>query len=99
LRRKSMYWPSIQLVRKAAQIPYVGESKRMKYLYVCGDCQGAFPSTQCAVHHIVECGTLTSFEDLPEFVRKLFCNSEGLILLCDTCHDKRHPKKSKDGTL
>lgn len=95
LRRKSMYWFSIQVVRKAAQIPYVGESKRMKYLYVCGDCKTAVPSTGGAVHHLVECGSLNSFEDLPEFTRKLFCNSDGLIFLCNFCHSLRHPKEIK----
>lgn len=94
LRRKSMYWPCIQKARKAAQIPYVGPSKRLKYLYVCADCGGAFPSVQCNVHHQEECGSLKSFEDIGEFVRKLFCDSEFLIVLCSECHDKRHNKNS-----
>lgn len=93
LRRKSMYWPSIQKARKAAQIPYIGENKRLKYLYVCADCSEAFPSSQCQIHHLEECGSLSSFEDIGEFVRKLFCNSDKLICICKSCHDKRH----KDG--
>jgi hypothetical protein len=92
LRRKSMYWPSISKVRKAAQIPYTGPNKRMKYLYVCGECGEAKPSVECNVHHKMECGSLSSFDDIGGFVERLFCNSDGLILLCNVCHSAHHKK-------
>lgn len=95
LRRKSMYWKPIFKVRKAAQIPYIGPNKRRKYSYVCQSCKGVFSDKECAVHHINEVGTLTCFEDLPNFVRNLFCEEEGLILICNGCHDKVHNKNQK----
>lgn len=92
LRRKSMYWPSIQNARKAAQVPYNGPNKRMKYLYTCADCFENFPAKECHIHHLEECGSLTSFEDIGEFVKKLFCNSDKLVCLCEDCHKNRHNK-------
>jgi hypothetical protein len=46
------------------------------------------------VDHIVECGSLRRFEDLPGFTERLFCEKEGLQILCRRCHgEKRKHKK------
>lgn len=39
--------------------------------------------------HIEPVGTLTSFDDLPAFVEKLFCGIEGLQVLCDADHQEK----------
>jgi len=96
LRRKSMLaWKPISKVRNANRVPYIGPNKRRKYSYICSECSGEFEGTSVAVHHKVECGTLTCFEDLPGFVQRLFVEEEGLILLCNSCHQAKHPKKEK----
>ena len=87
-----MYWKPVAQVRKEAQVPYKGPNKKRKFSYVCNDCKKEFAATSVAVHHIVEAGTLSSFDDLPSFVEKLFVEKEGLVLLCNKCHDKRHGK-------
>ncbi len=49
----------------------------------------------CEVDHLVECGSLRSFEDLSGFTERLFCGAEGLRVLCKPCHhEKTHAKKS-----
>jgi hypothetical protein len=93
LRRKSMYWRPIGEVRNACRIPYKGPNKRRKWSYICSGCKGVFEHSQVAVHHIEECGTLTKYEDLPGFVQRLFCEKDGLILLCGKCHDDKHKTK------
>ena len=92
LRRKSMYWKSIQIAKKRAQIPYTGTNKRRKYAYICEHCGKETIGSDIAVHHKVECGSLNSFNDLPGFVERLFCNSDGLEVICKACHDAYHNK-------
>lgn len=45
--------------------------------------------SDACVDHINPCGTLKSFEDVRGFVERLFCEAEGLRLLCEECHQKQ----------
>jgi len=92
LRKSSIYWKPISQVRKEAQVLYKGPNKRRKYSYICSSCKKEYPATEINVHHKIECGSLKSFEDLPGFVERLFCEKESLCVLCKTCHDKEHEK-------
>ena len=93
LRKASIYWKPISQVRKDAQVPYKGANKRRKYSYVCSSCKKEYPATEINVHHKIECGSLKSFEDLPGFVERLFCEKEFLCVLCKNCHDEEHKKE------
>lgn len=92
LRKASITWKPISEVRKEARVPYTGKDKRRKYLYTCSVCHKDYKAEETNVHHIIECGSLNSFEDLSEFAKKLFVEKEGLMLVCNTCHDKIHNK-------
>lgn len=93
LRKRAMRgWKPISDVRNRARISYVGENKRRKYSYICEECGGEFDGKQVAVHHIEECGSLTCAADLEGFVERLFCEVDGLALLCSKCHNKKHEK-------
>ncbi len=92
-RRKSMYWKPISATKNAAKIPYIGPNKRRKFSYVCNRCKGEFDSKQVNVHHKIPCGTMTSFEDISQFVKNLFVEKDLLELLCTDCHNKEHSKK------
>jgi len=94
LRRASLHWRPISQAKKEAQIPYIGPNKRRKYSYVCAECKGEFASTEINVHHNIECGNLKSFDDLPGFTERLFCEKQFLSVLCKTCHDQIHGIKS-----
>ncbi len=83
LRKMSIAWKPIQIVKKAAKIPYKGPNKRRRFSYVCSNCGNAVSDKECAVHHIIPAGSLKSFEDLPGFCERLFVEKHGLILLCD----------------
>ena len=41
------------------------------------------------VDHIVSCGSLRSFEDLPGFTERLLCETSGLQVVCKKCHQKK----------
>ena len=92
LRKASMYWKPISQVRKEAQVDYKGPNKRRKYSYVCSSCKKEYASTEINVHHKLECGSLKTFDDLPGFVERLFCEKELLSVLCKNCHNEEHGK-------
>ena len=54
--------------------------------YVCAACDGWFGSSQVEVDHIVPAGALKSYEDLPGFVERMFCEKQGFQVLCKDCH-------------
>lgn len=98
LRQKSRYWYPITVCKLRAREKYGGPNKRRKWLYRCEECHQLFDIKEVASHHIEECGSLRSFEDLVEFVKRLFCDSDKLRLLCNNCHLKEHKKREEDDT-
>lgn len=89
LRQKSRWWKPISECKRLSRRRYSGPNKRQKWEYQCNECKNWFNDKQVAVDHIVPCGTLKSAEDLPGFVTKLFCEIDGLQVLCDTCHNQK----------
>ena len=57
--------------------------------YKCADCAGLFKSGEVEVDHKIPCGSLKTFEDLPRFVENLYCEPDGLRVLCKPCHQVR----------
>jgi len=99
LRKRTMYWKPITTCRNRSRIPYTGPNKLRKWTYVCEGCKGHFMGTEIAVHHKIPAGTLTKFEDLPGFVKRLFCDSKDLMVVCTvgkngkkSCHELEHEK-------
>jgi hypothetical protein len=87
LRRKTMYWKPITECKLNARRPYKGENKRQKYEYQCNECKEWFKGDDVAVDHIIGAGELNNYDDLPGFVKRLFCEVQGLQVLCQCCHD------------
>ena len=95
LRRISMKWKPRSEAKNAARRDYTGENKRRKYEYQCATCEEWFAGKDVQVDHIVPCGTLSAFDDLPDFVEKLFCEKDGFRTLCKPCHQKITNKTRK----
>jgi len=89
LRQKSRFWKPITECKMKARRAYKGPSKRQKFEYQCNSCKVWFPEKQINVDHIVPAGSLNSSKDLPGFVERLFCEVDGLQVLCEKCHDKK----------
>ena len=83
LRSAVNRYPVKHVAKKRAARQKKG-GKRFEYL--CAECNKYYPNSQVEVDHIVPAGTLRSYEDLPKFVENLFCEPEGLQVLCKTCH-------------
>lgn len=87
LRSASRYWkPAMKCLENASR-PYVGADKRKKKEYQCANCKQWCIRSKVEVNHIFECGTLRDYEDVPEFLTRLFCEDvNGYEVLCKECH-------------
>ena len=81
LRSAFMKWPAKHTAKEKAKV-ITEEGARWK----CAACKELFLSGQVQVDHIVECGSLKTFDDLPGFVERMFCEAPGFQVLCKTCH-------------
>ena len=89
LRQKSRWWKPITQCKLKARRAYKGPNKRQKFEYQCNECQQWFADKHVNVDHITPAGTLRCANDLPGFVERLFCEIDGLQVLCSKCHDKK----------
>ena len=71
------------------------DGKRHKYEYLCASCKKWYMSKQVHVDHIVPCGSLKTYKDLPKFVETLFCEADNLQILCTDCHKKKTAEERK----
>lgn len=87
LRKASRWYKPIQECKMKARRPYKGLKKLQKWEYQCVECKGWFMEKNMSCDHIIECGSLNSFDDIPEFCKKLFVEVDGLQMLCKEHHD------------
>lgn len=86
LRSKAQRWPPRYEVLAGAKRKYEGDNKRQKFEYLCSLCNRYHPQKDIEVDHIIPCGALSSFDDLPGFVERMFCGKDGLRVVCKPCH-------------
>lgn len=70
------------------------KNPRLKWEFQCNHCRGWHAQKNVEVNHKVPCGRLSSYEDLPGFVERLFCEKDGLEVVCKPCH-QQFTKESK----
>lgn len=86
LRSKFSRYPvKFQVLRDASRSA-VTTARGRKWEYQCAICLEWHVQANVEVDHIVPCGTLKCYADLPGFVERLFCASEGLRVVCKPCH-------------
>ena len=96
LRQMHMRWPA-----KYAYQSWVRRDKppgtvgKHKYEYQCAECGEWFPKKLIQIDHIVPCGSLKTFDDLPGFVERMFCEPSGYQCLCLVCHEKKTDEDRK----
>ena len=103
LRSASIRWPPKADALRDSRIPYMGvDNPRQKWQYPCHQCGEWFMGKEVQADHIVPCGSLRCFADLPGFVERMFCEQEGFRILCKPCHktvtaaERARVKDSKD---
>lgn len=87
LRSISRKYPPLYQALAAAKKPYKGDNPRQKFCYECTKCKNTFPAKEVAIDHRVDCGSMKGWEDVQGFMQRLFCDANGLDVLCHTCHD------------
>lgn len=89
LRQKSRWWKPIWEAKQAARRRYRWLNKRQLREYQCNCCKEWVADKDCQVDHIIECGSLTCSADVPGFIERLFCEVDGLQIMCTKCHNKK----------
>ena len=87
LRNKSRFWKPIQECKQLHKRKSQSLNRKLKFEYQCSECKDWFPEKEIDVDHIFAAGSLNKADDLPGFVERLFCEVDGLQLLCKkACH-------------
>lgn len=81
LRKRSMFWKPVQECKKAARV------SRGKYL--CALCGSIVSNKEAKIDHIEPVKPLDGHDSWDGVTDRLFCEIDGLQLLCSTCHDKK----------
>mgnify|MGYP002132199321 CR=1 FL=1 len=90
LRSASQRWPPRYRVLKDAFIekrinPATG---RLAGFYKCNACLQQFTQSNVEVNHIIPVVPITGFDSWDNIINRLFCEQEGLEVLCRPCHKK-----------
>jgi hypothetical protein len=93
LRQLSRRWPPIHKAADERKRRNESGNKKFKWQYQCDCCREWYYRKEVQVDHIVPCGTLKSFADLSVFADRLFCESDGLRVLCFKCHLERRKEQ------
>lgn len=93
LRRGTLKWQPRNIALKSSRRPNQSENKRLKWEFQCSKCSEWHPRKGVELDHIIPAGSLKSFDDLPGFVERLFCEADGFELLCVACHQAKTHKK------
>jgi hypothetical protein len=89
LRRAFTRWPPNYAARKDARQTYSGPNKRQQWQFKCALCGGWWMQKETQIDHKIECGSLRAFSDLSGFVERLFCEKDGLQVVCKKCHQEK----------
>ena len=87
LRQAYSRYPVKFQVKKDAERTVTGF--RHKYEYQCAKCSGWFTGKEIQVDHIEPAGKLSNYKDLAGFVKRLFCEADGMQVLCLECHQSK----------
>ena len=88
LRSAFQKWSPKHEAKKSARI------ERGKYL--CAACKGVFNNSEVEVDHRVPCGALKTYDDLPGFVERMFCEANGFQVLCRQCHQAKTAREKDE---
>lgn len=92
LRAASRRWPPKSDVLKSARVGQVMSPrlKRLVNAYQCALCRGTFTSSKIRIDHkkpVVD--PAKGWQNFDTFIKRLFCEAEGLQAVCIQCHDRK----------
>jgi len=95
VRGISVRWRPIQKAKEDSRRSYSGPDKRRKWEYQCSGCGQWHAGKSVKVDHVVPCGSLRSWDDLAVFCERLFCEQDGLQVLCLSCHSRKNDSERR----
>ena len=96
LRRVFRYFKPMYKALELASRPSQSSNKKLKKEYQCAHCKKWFPRAKVQIDHIIEAGSLRTYEDIVPFVQRLTSeNVSDYQLLCTTCHLSKTKKSKK----
>lgn len=98
LRSISQRWPPKYTVLGEA---FVGQrinrkTGRLAKHYRCRSCQNDFPLKEVEVNHIQPVIPVSGFDSWDGVISRLFCEKEGLEVLCVSCHKEVTRKENEE---
>ncbi len=96
LRKGSMRWrPKYECKREARHhVKLTGKTARLVFHAKCAHCGELHPETETAVDHILPIvNPEIGFESWDKFIENLYCETEGLQVLCNPCHTVKTNKE------
>lgn len=96
LRAGTRRWPPKHNVKNAAKTEKkINEaSGRLAQHYQCVNCKKEYTSTNIEVDHIQPVvDPDKGFTTWDDYISRLFCDEQGLQVLCNTCHDEKSSKE------
>lgn len=93
LRQAYSRYPVRFQAKKAVERTVTGS--RHKYEYTCAECKGWFQGKDCQVDHIEPAGSLNKYSDIGGFCKRLFCEVDGMQVLCKPCHQLKTNEERK----
>lgn len=88
LRDGSRRWPPLAWDALSLDKLRVPGSKPRVYVHKCVACGRYKIRQHVQTDHIAPCGSLKSWDDLPLFASRLFCEVSGVRVLCISCHQE-----------
>lgn len=88
LRSASQRWPpKYQSLNEACVGTKLNtKTGRMAKHYKCNQCKNDFPAKEVEVNHIVPVVPTSGFTTWDEVIERMFCEKNGLEVLCKPCH-------------
>lgn len=88
LRSASQRWPAKYQVLNEAKLGKRINQKTGRFAehYLCAACREAFPLKEVQVNHIVPVVPVSGFDSWDATIKRLFCEKEGMEVLCIPCH-------------
>lgn len=97
LRAMLLKWPPRANALRNRRRPNQSNNKRLKWESQCENCGEWFKAADVEIDHIVPCGQLKRYEDLPGFVERLLCEEDGFQILCKAnCHKRKTHSKPQE---
>lgn len=94
------YPPRYEVLAKAKRGKRVNAATgKMAEHYECNICHELFPAKMVITDHIDSVVDVSGFNSWDEVIKRMFCNPEGLQILCKTCHNDIKTKGEREERL